>query len=176
MKIALTGHTSGIGKALYDILSQEHEVVCFSRSNGYDIKYDITIEKIVQGSLDCDVFINNAWDNDCQTKLLKFFFDKWKDQSKKIMSIGSSVASYNPSGSGYSDYVDLKRELRTAHCDIVNLKTTKCKSYLVNPGVTDTNLTADQNRKKMTVQEVADMIKFVLDNKLYVPEIYFYVE
>ena len=92
------------------------------------------------------------------------------------MSIGSSVASYNPSGSGYSDYVDLKRELRTAHCDIVNLKTTKCKSYLVNPGVTDTNLTADQNRKKMTVQEVADMIKFVLDNKLYVPEIYFYVE
>ena len=72
--------------------------------------------------------------------------------------------------------LDLKRELRTAHCDIVNLKTTKCKSYLVNPGVTDTNLTADQNRKKMTVQEVADMIKFVLDNKLYVPEIYFYVE
>ena len=58
----------------------------------------------------------------------------------------------------------------------LNLKTTKCKSYLVNPGVTDTNLTADQNRKKMTVQEVADMIKFVLDNKLYVPEIYFYVE
>mgnify|MGYP001626557762 CR=1 FL=1 len=48
MKIALTGHTSGIGKALYDILSQEHDVVCFSRSNGYDIKEDDTIERIVQ--------------------------------------------------------------------------------------------------------------------------------
>ena len=56
MKIALTGHTSGIGKALYDILSQEHEVVCFSRSNGYDIQEDSAIERIVQESLDCDVF------------------------------------------------------------------------------------------------------------------------
>ena len=70
MKIALTGHTSGIGKALYDILSQEHEVVCFSRSNGYDIKYDITIEKIVQGSLDCDVFINNAYYSLAQVYIL----------------------------------------------------------------------------------------------------------
>ena len=38
---------------------------------------------------------------------LNFSSNKWKDQSKKIISIGSSVASYNPSGSGYNDYVDL---------------------------------------------------------------------
>jgi len=169
MKIGITGTTAGIGNAVCQL---PYEFVEFNRIDG-DIH---DVEAVYEKLKDCDVFINNAWDNDCQTKLLKFFFDKWKDQSKKIMSIGSSVASYNPSGSGYSDYVGLKRELRTAHCDIVNLKTTKCKSYLVNPGVTDTNLTADQNRKKMTVQDVAGMIKFVLDNKLYVPEIYFYVE
>ena len=70
MKIAITGHTSGIGKALYDIYSEENEVLGFSRSNAYDIKYDISIEKIVQGSLDCDVFINNAGHMEEQTIII----------------------------------------------------------------------------------------------------------
>ena len=169
MKIGITGTTAGIGQAVCQL---PYNFVKFDRIDG-DLH---NIEAVYEKFKDCDVFINNAWDNDCQTKLLKFFFSKWKDQAKKIVSIGSTVASYEPTGTGYSDYVDLKRELRKAHCDIVNLKTTKCKSYLVNPGVTDTNLTANQNRKKMTVQDVVDMIKFVLDNKLYIPEIYFYVE
>ena len=81
-----------------------------------------------------------------------------------------------PTGSNYQDYVDYKRDLRKAHCDIVNLKTTKCKSYLINPGVTDTKLTANQSRKKMTTSDVVSIVRFVLEHKLYIPEIYFYVE
>jgi len=169
MMIGITGTTAGIGNAICQL---PHEFVKFNRSDG-DIH---NVEAVYEKLKDCDVFINNAHDDDCQIKLLKFFFNKWEAQSKKIISIGSSVASYKPSGTGYSDYVNLKKELRSAHSDIVNLKTTKCKSYLVNPGVTDTKMTANQNRKKMTVQDVAGMVKFVLDNKLYVPEIYFYVE
>ena len=168
MRILITGSTKLAG-AIIDAFNEE---ILFEKTYVDSCRVHEVPEKLG----DYDVFINNAWDNDCQTKLLKFFFSKWKDQAKKIVSIGSTVASYEPTGTGYSDYVDLKRELRKAHCDIVNLKTTKCKSYLVNPGVTDTNLTANQNRKKMTVQDVVDMIKFVLDNKLYIPEIYFYVE
>ena len=83
---------------------------------------------------------------------------------------------YQPTGSGYDDYVEYKRQLRRTHLDIVNLKTTTCKSYLINPGVTDTKLTADQDRKKMTTYDVVEIVDFVLNNKLYVPEIYFYVE
>ena len=169
MRIGITGTTAGIGKA---ILQLPHEFIGFNRVDGniHDV------EEVYKKLKDCDVFINNAWEDDCQTKLLKFFFEQWKDQSKKIISIGSSVASYNPSGSGYNDYVDLKRELRTAHCDIVNLKTTRCKSYLVNPGVTNTKMTESRNCNKMSTQDVAGMVKFVLENKLYIPEIYFYVE
>ena len=70
MKIALTGHTSGIGKALYDILSKDHEVVCFSRSNGYNIQDDKIKELIVQESLQCDVFINNAYYEMAQVDIL----------------------------------------------------------------------------------------------------------
>ena len=37
MKIAITGHSKGIGKACSDLLSAEHEVIGLSRSNGYNI-------------------------------------------------------------------------------------------------------------------------------------------
>jgi NAD(P)-dependent dehydrogenase (short-subunit alcohol dehydrogenase family) len=167
--IGITGTTSGIGSALCRL---PYSFVKFDRKDG-DIH---DVERVYEKLKDCDVFINNAWDGDCQTKLLKFFFDKWEHQEKKIISIGSSVASYTPTGQGYNDYVEFKRQLRQAHCDIVDLKTTRCKSYLVNPGVTDTKMTAGQDRKKMTVQDVAEMVRFVLDNKLYIPEVYFYVE
>jgi len=169
MKIGITGTTSGIGKT---IRQMPYEFAEFNRNDG-DLH---NVESVYEKLKECDVFINNAWDNNCQTKLLKFFIDKWSDMPKKIISIGSSVSTYQPSGAGYNDYVDLKRELRTAHCDIVNLKTSKCKSYLVNPGVTDTKLTKSRNCNKMSTQDVAGMVRFVLENKLYIPEIYFYVE
>ena len=83
--IGITGTTSGIGKALLDM---PYNFVIFDRAHG-----DINDPEVVYNKLkDCKVFINNAWHNDCQTKLLNFFFTKWKDESKKIISIGSSVS------------------------------------------------------------------------------------
>ena len=107
MRIGITGTTAGIGKA---ILQLPHEFIEFNRIDGniHDV------EEVYEKLKDCDVFINNAWEDDCQTKLLKYFFNNWKDQAKKIISIGSSVSIYKPSSDGYNHYVDLKRELRTA--------------------------------------------------------------
>ena len=169
MKIGITGTTAGIGQA---ITSLPYKFVRFDREDGDIHNVDLVYDKLK----DCDVFINNAWDGDCQSKLLQKFFNHWKDDHKKIISIGSTVASYRPTGSGYSDYVDYKRDLRQIHLDIVNLKTTACKSLLINPGVTDTKLTAGQNRKKMSTNDVVQIVDFVLNNKLYIPEVYFYVE
>ena len=169
MIIGITGSTSGIGKAIKRL---PHQFIEFNRDDGDIHDCALVYSKLKQ----CDVFINNAWEGDCQDNLLKYFFEQWKDEPKKIISIGSTVASYQPTGSGYDDYVEYKRQLRRTHLDIVNLKTTTCKSYLINPGVTDTTLTADQDRKKMTTYDVVEIVDFVLNNKLYVPEIYFYVE
>ena len=58
MKIAITGHTKSLGKALFEFLSQKHEIIGFSRSNGYDIKSPFDRKKIVKESKDCDIFIN----------------------------------------------------------------------------------------------------------------------
>ena len=65
--IGITGTTSGIGKALLDM---PYNFVIFDRAHG-----DINDPEVVYNKLkDCKVFINNAWHNDCQTKLLNFFF------------------------------------------------------------------------------------------------------
>jgi len=169
MIVGITGSTAGIGKT---VLQLPYSFIRFDRVDGDLSDVDLVFEKFKH----CDVFINNAWDGDCQTNLLKHFFEQWKDEDKKILSIGSSVASYSPTGTGHSDYVKSKKDLRKAHCEIVNLKTTRCKSYLINPGITDTKMTAKQNRKKMTTQDVAAMVQLVLMNKLYIPEVYFYAE
>ena len=169
MKIGITGNSAGIGKSISEL---PYEFIQFNRADG-DIH---NVELVYEKFKDCDIFINNAWDNDCQIKLLNYFFSKWRDVPKKIISIGSSISTYKPSSTGYEGYVDLKKQLRQAHCDIVNLKITKCKSYLVNPGVTDTKMTVYRKDKKMSTHDVADIVKFIIENKLYIPEIYFYVE
>lgn len=169
MIIGITGTTSGIGHAISQL---PYEFVVFNRVDGDIHDASVVYEKLKA----CDVFINNAWEADCQTKLLEYFFERWKNKRKKIISIGSSVATYKPSDYGYSDYVEYKKELRESHCKIVNFKETACKSYLVNPGVTDTKLVASRHCNKLSTQDVAEIIKFILGHKVYIPEIYFYVE
>ena len=90
MKIAITGHTRGIGKAIADLLP-EHEIIGLSRSNGYDIT---DVKKIVDAAKDCDIFINNAYHEFDQEKILKALNIEWKNTDKVIISIGSTVTDY----------------------------------------------------------------------------------
>ena len=57
MKIVITGHTSGLGKTLYDALSKDHEVLGLSRINGHDLSVDPSSFVIDN----FDVYINNAY-------------------------------------------------------------------------------------------------------------------
>ena len=70
MKIALTGHTKGIGKAIKDVLEPENTVIGFSRTNGFNINNPQAIFDIAK---DCDVFVNNAQYKDYQTQLFELF-------------------------------------------------------------------------------------------------------
>ena len=90
MKISVTGHTSGIGKSLFNLLtSLGHEVVGFSRRNGYDISKDSAL--IVEQTKDCDVFINNAYHADAQQSLLKEILAIWEGQTKTVVNISSQI-------------------------------------------------------------------------------------
>ena len=60
MKLAITGHTKGIGKAIADLYPNS---LGFSRSNGYDISKPEDVKLIIETTIemDCDVFVNNAY-------------------------------------------------------------------------------------------------------------------
>jgi len=95
MKIAITGHTKGLGAELVKLLEPDHEIMGFSRTNGYDIEQPGTIDRIVSNVSDCDIFINSAkcwWSQiDMFSKLLL----DWQGKKKRIINIGSHVTVWN---------------------------------------------------------------------------------
>ena len=115
MKIALTGHTDKLGKDIFDILSIRHEVIGFSRSNGYDIT---DIENIIEKSIDCDVFINNAYHKNYQTGIFNNIFHLWKGISKTIINMNSSSVYHSSDWS--PEYADNKKNLRNEMWDLIN--------------------------------------------------------
>ncbi len=92
MKYAVTGHTQGIGKAIYEKLSPN--CLGFCSSTGYDINRKQDRIKIIDAARDCDIFINNATSALGQTLLLTDLFYEWKDTDKTIINVGSRVAEY----------------------------------------------------------------------------------
>jgi hypothetical protein len=113
MKVVITGHTYGIGKALYDSFkSAEWEVVGLSRSNGYDI--DADFDKVVEVAQGADLFINNAYRDKQQTNLVYAL----KDKVKKMIVMGS-VSRHYPELI-HTDYVHDKQELAEA-CRLISI-------------------------------------------------------
>lgn len=112
-KIVITGHTYGIGKALYDSFkSAEWEVVGLSRSNGYDIEKDF--DKIVKEATGSEIFINNAYRDSQQLKLVEALKDK-----VDMMVVMGSVSRFYPELIP-TNYVHDKQALAEA-CRLVSL-------------------------------------------------------
>ena len=172
MKIAITGHTKGIGKACADLLGQEHEIAGLSRSNGFDVQQtNMCAMKVVP----CDVFINNAYLSTYQSALFEKVFLTWYQMDKTIINIGSrSQYSHNVSGTMYSsDKAHLSRlaeHLTFGHK--VDMETKKCRVININPGWVNTDM-ANLNLnptsykppvdKMLTPEKVAETIKWCLD-------------
>lgn len=99
IKYAVTGHTQGIGEALYNRLSPN--CTGFSKSTGYDITHKKDRYRIYDLVADCDIFINNATDGMGQTLLLVELFQLWKDTNKIIINVGSRIAELDTAVSRY---------------------------------------------------------------------------
>jgi hypothetical protein len=89
-KIVITGHTSGIGKAIYDKFKEIscREIIGLSRSNGYDIDKDF--DKVVEAAIGAELFINNAYRDEQQLKL----FHALKDRVDMMIVMGSVSRHY----------------------------------------------------------------------------------
>jgi putative NADH-flavin reductase len=75
MKIAITGHTHGIGKEFAEQLSKrDHEIIGISRRDGENIRRVPHTATLIEPA---DLFINNAQSNYAQTELLYEVWNRW---------------------------------------------------------------------------------------------------
>lgn len=167
MNVAITGHTSGIGKAIGEwMTARGHHVRGFSRTNGYDISNDAILDRIVKECEDIDIFFNHAYYDFQQTKLLYLLHQAWRDQRRTIVNTGTNRTQKQ-------DYTYLDPNLIAAEYP-PHYWTTKCsldnaclflraitpwpRVMLIKPCGVDTPRIAKSTRKKVPVNDFADLV------------------
>lgn len=162
MKIVITGHTTGLGKSLYDFLvDQGHTVVGLSRSNGFDLSHNLDMFLLENW----DVFINNAYYEFKQTELLYKLFELNKERNCTIVNICSVSADGNYDR--VNQYAIHKSSLDKA-CFQLQLIDSNCKVVCVKLGRMQTPMVAHiKNMPKMNTQWIA---QYLVYNVIYVPD------
>tara|TARA_B110000971_G_scaffold192930_1_gene205542 strand:+ start:3431 stop:3952 length:522 start_codon:yes stop_codon:yes gene_type:complete len=131
-RIAVTGHTRGFGKYMFEHLSEEGNLTSgFSRSTGYDITKRDDRNSIIRQVKDCDIFINCAQEGFNQTELLYDLFEIWGDQKKLIINIGSNARDFTNKDQPYRYGV---RKLALNHASKQLGRASICKVVTVDYG------------------------------------------
>jgi short-subunit dehydrogenase len=162
MKIAITGHKKGIGKAFAEQLSARgHEILGISRSNGENIRRTTHTASLIEP---CDMFINNAISFYAQTELLFEVWHRWKDlkQTHHIWNISTKLCEQDHDidikGITFREsmqYRNQKMSLELAHHQL-NFQPSNIQMSLIRPGEVRTqtwsntnSITADDYVKKI---------------------------
>ena len=159
MKIVITGHTSGIGKEIYDKFKEVscREIIGMSRSNGYDIEHDF--DKIVEEATGAEMFINNAYRGSQQLKL----FHALKNKVDMMVVMGS-VSRFYPNLI-LTDYVNDKQDLAEA-CRLESINPNGIPilhldlGFIEGTQVNNTDPTAFVSDYNITKQDIVDTIIF----------------
>lgn len=172
MKVAITGHTQGIGRALYDIfLKNNHDVIGFSRTTGYDIGLQTDRSKILDQIKNVDIFINNAYSPNGQTSLLEETISIWEGLDKKIINISSKLG-YFPQGK-ISDLNQYILDKKTQN-DIVSQRITKSSPQITNViiGLVDTAMSKIFDNEKLNADDLAEYIYDIsVNDKFYIQQV-----
>ena len=159
MKIAITGHTSGIGKEIYDKFKEVscREIIGMSRSNGYDIEHDF--DKIVEEATGAEMFINNAYRGSQQLKL----FHALKNKVDMMVVMGS-VSRFYPNLI-LTDYVNDKQDLAEA-CRLESINPNGIPilhldlGFIEGTQVNNNDPTAFVSDYNITKQDIVDTVIF----------------
>lgn len=159
MKIVITGHTSGIGKEIYDKFKEVscREIIGMSRSNGYDIEHDF--DKIVEEATGAEMFINNAYRGSQQLKL----FHALKNKVDMMVVMGS-VSRFYPNLI-LTDYVNDKQDLAEA-CRLESINPNGIPilhldlGFIEGTQVNNNDPTAFVSDYNITKQDIVDTIIF----------------
>ena len=176
MKVAITGHTSGLGKALKERFeSAGHTVVGFCITTGYDISDTEARSRIIAESADCDVFINNAYYPNSQHLMFESVHNAFGNTEKTIINIGSKIVDINPSQHEHDELLSMYQRDKIKLQEVVKDKCWVPNPRILNvlPGLINTEMSSGQPGPKMDVVDVADLIyqMFTLRDRLIVQEI-----
>lgn len=183
-KVAITGHSSGIGKGLYDYFTELGcTVTGFDKNNGFDISDKEVVDHLIDITKDYDLFINNAYHHYAQEFIAKLWHQQHQQESHYIINISSMaaepLADIPTNFPWLKEYGKEKYAINKASWEI-NHSGSKCKSIVVMPGVVQTNFynpydTAEQNGLELynrvietnsiiTVEDLVNTIKLVLQS------------
>lgn len=176
--VAVTGHSSGIGKGIHDyFITKDINVKGFDRIGGFDISTKENQDLIVGLTKDCDLFVNNAYSGYAQVELMKLWQQQHWHSEHFIINISSMAAeplADIPNNFPWlKPYGEEKYAINKASWEI-NHSGSKCKSIIIMPGVVQTNFynpydTEEQNGlelyqriiKTNSIITVEDLVKTV---------------
>jgi len=181
-KIAVIGHTRGIGKATYDLYrKKKYKVVGMSKSNGFDIIHDQ--DKILEQIQDCSLVVLNAHADRGQLNLLKKIYGRHAFDKMKVAVITSTSGieeepDYNQfkiwDKFEYVQYCEIKKELIGYISELQDELLSKPLSvYDVCPDVVDTDMTKGlwEDLPKLTADEVAEAVRYCFESTFNVNKI-----
>ena len=177
-KIAIIGHTKGIGKAIADMYKKKkYQVIGMSSSNGYDLQFS-QIE-IMEQLDDCQLIVLNAYVGRGQMNLLKRIYGKFVFEDKKVAVITST--SGTPIGADedllnpeYKEYCENKKNLMEYIEQLQQELINKPLSvYDICPDVVDTDMTKGlwQDLPKLKAVEVAEAVRYCFESTFNVNKI-----
>jgi len=181
-KIAIIGHTRGIGKAICDLYNKKkYDVVGMSKSNGFDLVHDQ--EKILEKIQDCGLVVLNAHADRGQLNLLKRIYGLYAFDKMKVAVITSTSGLEEEPDYGqfevwdkfkYVQYCEIKKELIGYITELQEELISKPLSvYDVCPDVVDTDMTKGlwENLPKLKADEVAEAVRYCFESTFNVNKI-----
>ena len=151
MKIAITGHKRGIGKAFAEQLADRgHSIVGISRSDGENIRRTAHTASLIEP---CDMLINNAISLYAQTELLFEVWHRWQDikETHYIWNISTKLCEQDHDedikGITFREsmqYRNQKMALELAHHQL-NSQPSNIQMSLIRPGDVRTQTWSNPN-------------------------------
>lgn len=170
-KIAITGHTKGLGQALFNYFGDKgDEVLGFSRSTGHVLPFKM--QEILKASEDCNVFINNAFPVTSQVTLLYQLFHKWHDKQKTIVTIGSHTT--DDQHDEPNQYYAEKFALDAACKNLRKLNPT-CRIVLLRPSyfASERMLQTISYDKCISLKEMCALVDYVISSSIHFEDVLF---
>jgi hypothetical protein len=178
MKIIITGHTSNIGKMLFEYLSKNHECLGFSKSTGCDLNVKEQMDSLIKKSLDSDCLINLAHIDNIQSQILININEQWSNHRlKNVITFGTLATKIHPklleSINANITYLKQKHHLDVIHNSLSIQKPfgTQVKFTMLRIANYGPKTGERSNEPTCSAEDITRTIDYILNQDLYISNI-----